>query len=52
MCLSSAKSTKIEDELAIAGYTNEQINILKKDKDKKYVIRFKILEIIADLFDK
>lgn len=48
MCLSG---TQIEDELAIAGYTNEQINILKKDKDKKYEIRFKILEVLAGLFD-
>ena len=44
MCLSGAK---IEDELAVAGYTNEQINILKKDKDKKYVVRFKILETLS-----
>ena len=48
ICLSGSK---IEDELAIAGYTNEQINILKKDKGKKYEIRFKILEVLADLFD-
>jgi stage II sporulation protein R len=48
ICLSG---TKIEDELAIAGYTNEQINILKKDKDKKYEIRFKFLEILSGLFD-
>ena len=47
MCLSGAK---IEDELAIAGYSHEQINIIKKDKDKKYVIRFKILETLAGLF--
>ena len=46
ICLSG---TKIEDELAIAGYSNEQINILKKDKDKKYVIRFKILEVLSGL---
>ena len=47
LCLSGSK---IEDELAVAGYSNEQINILKKDKGSKYVIRFKILEILSDLF--
>ena len=50
LCLSGSK-TKIEDELAVAGYSNEQINILKKDKGGKYEIRFKILELLADLFD-
>ena len=47
LCLSGSK---IEDELAVAGYSSEQINILKKDKGGKYVIRFKILEILEDLF--
>ena len=47
LCLSGSK---IEDELAVAGYSNDQINILKKDKGSKYVIRFRILEILADLF--
>jgi len=47
LCLSGSK---IEDELAVAGYGSEQIKILKKDKSGKYVIRFKILEILSDLF--
>ena len=47
LCLSGSK---IEDELAVAGYSNDQINILKKDKGGKYVIRFKILEILEGLF--
>ena len=47
LCLSGSK---IEDELAVAGYSNNQINILKKDKGSKYVIRFKILEIIEGWF--
>jgi len=46
LCLTGSK---IEDELAVAGYSNEQIKILKKDKTGKYVIRFKILEILSDL---
>ncbi|MCL2096790.1 MAG: stage II sporulation protein R [Oscillospiraceae bacterium] len=47
ICLSGSK---IEDELAVAGYSSEQINILKRDKSGKYIIRFKILEILSDLF--
>ena len=46
ICLSGSK---IEDGLAVAGYSGEQINILKKDKGGKYVIKFKILEILSDL---
>ena len=37
---------RIEEELAVAGYTSEQIEVLKKDKGMKYEVRFKILEII------
>ena len=47
LCLSGSK---IEDELGVAGYNNEQIQILKKDKGSKYVIRFKILEILQNIF--
>jgi len=43
LCLSGVR---IDDELAAAGYTSEQINILKKDGGAKYEIRFKILEIL------
>jgi stage II sporulation protein R len=48
LCLSGSK---IEDELGVAGYNNEQIQILKKDKSSKYVIRFKILEILQNVFN-
>ena len=47
LCLSGSK---VEEELAVAGYSNEQVNILKKDKESKYVIKFKILEILSDFF--
>jgi len=52
ICLtgSQAKQTKIEDELAVAGYSSDQINVLKRDKGNKYVVRFKILEVLSDLF--
>jgi len=47
LCLSGSK---IEDELAVAGYSGEQIKILKKDKGGRYVIRFKILEVLSGWF--
>jgi stage II sporulation protein R len=43
LCLSGAR---IEEELAVAGYTSEQIKILKKDKSMKYEIKIKILEFL------
>lgn len=45
LCLSGAK---IEEELAVAGYSDEQIKFLKKDKSIKYEIRFKILEFFKN----
>jgi stage II sporulation protein R len=47
LCLSGVM---IEEELAVAGYTSEQINILIKDNGAKYEIRFKILEILNAIF--
>ena|GEM_PF-428376 len=47
LCLPGAQ---IEDELALAGYSSGQINILKKDSGKRYEIRFKILEILSNVF--
>lgn len=46
ICLSASK---IEDELMTAGYTGEQIKILKAEKGVKYQIRFKLLEWLASL---
>jgi stage II sporulation protein R len=47
ICLSGSK---IEEELAVMGYSGEQINILRRESGGKYVIRFRILEILADWF--
>ena len=47
LCLSGSK---IEDGLAASGHSGEQINVLKRDKGSKYVIRFKILEFLSGLF--
>jgi len=49
ICLAGSK-VKIEDELAVAGYSSDQVNILRRDKGSKYVVRFKILEVLSDLF--
>ena len=47
LCLAGSK---MEDELAVSGYSSDQIQILKKDKSSRYVIRFKILEVLEGLF--
>lgn len=47
LCMSGAK---VEDELAVAGYNHEQIKVLKNNDSTKYVVRFKILEILSELF--
>jgi len=48
LCLSGSK---IENELAVAGYSQQQINVLKRDSNKT-VVRFKIHEIISGLWKK
>lgn len=48
LCMSG---TKVEDELAVAGYNHEQIKVLKNNDSTKYVVRFKILEILSELFE-
>ena len=47
LCLSGSK---IEDELAVAGYSGDQVNVLRRDRGGKYVVRFKILEVLSDWF--
>jgi len=49
ICLAGSK-IKIEDDLAVAGYSADQVNVLRRDKGNKYVIRFKVLEVLSDLF--
>jgi len=49
ICMGGAR---VDDELAAAGYSSEQIKILKPESGKKYEIRFKFLEIIGELFGK
>ena len=47
ICFSGAT---MEQELAIAGYSNSQISILRQDSGAKYEIRFKILETFSRFF--
>lgn len=42
LCLSSAKA---KDELAAAGFTQNQIRLLTESDDLKYVLKFRILEV-------
>ena len=51
LCFSSGM--RIEEELAVAGYTSEQINLLKRDSGRgirgaRYEVRLKILEILSE----
>lgn len=43
-------SAAVEEEYREAGFTPEQYRIITKNKEKKYVVRFKILEILESVF--
>ena len=43
-------SADVEEEYLEAGFTPEQYRIITKNKEKKYVVRFKILEILESIF--
>lgn len=47
LCTSSAKPRQ---ELTEAGFTSDQIRVLCEDEKPKYVIRFRILELIEAIF--
>jgi len=47
LCLSGAKA---DDALAAAGYSEGQINVLKREKGTRYAVRFRILEVLSGLF--
>ncbi|MBQ7922024.1 MAG: stage II sporulation protein R [Clostridia bacterium] len=42
-------TAQVEEEYIEAGFTPEQYRIITKNKDRKYVVRFKILEILASI---
>ncbi len=39
-----------EDEFIEAGFTSEEYSLIKKDSGTKYKVRFRILEILSDVF--
>ena len=49
LCMSGAQ---IEEELAVAGYSGEQIRMFRTDSGVKYEIRFKLLEWFEELAEK
>ncbi len=47
VCTSAAKS---EDDFIEAGFTGDEYRLIEKNRGAKYKVRFKILEILADVF--
>lgn len=52
MCLSAASKKEVEDAFIQAGLTPEQYKIITETKDTKYTVRFKLLEVLDELFGK
>ena len=48
LCVGSA--AEAEEEMVSAGFTPGQIHILTDTDNPRYVLRFKILEILGSLF--
>ena len=48
ICIGSAKPT---EALAEVGFTPNQIRVLTEHDDHKYVVKFKLLEIIQEIFN-
>ena len=47
LCTSSAQP---QDELAAVGFTGSQIRILTDSKNPRYVLKFRILELLGEIF--
>ncbi len=47
VCTSAAKS---EDDFIEAGFTGDEYRLIEKNRGAKYKVRFRILEILADVF--
>ena len=50
VCISNAVSAK--EDYVMAGFTPEQYKIIDNGSGRKYKVRFKILEILADFTDR
>ena len=49
LCTAASESER-EDDFIEAGFTSEEYRLIKNDSGTKYKVRFKILEILADVF--
>ena len=53
LCLSTAYGDKVETDDSIpVGLTPEQYRIITKSKDVKYVLKFKMLEVLEQIFER
>ena len=53
LCLSTAYGDKVEaDDSIPVGLTPEQYRIITKNKDVKYVLKFKMLEVLEQIFER
>ena len=53
LCLSTAYGDKVETDDSIpVGLTPEQYRVITKSDDVKYVLKFKMLEILEEIFEK
>ena len=49
LCTASCEEER-EDDFVEAGFTSDEYRLIKSDSGTKYKVRFKILEILADVF--
>ena len=49
LCTASCEEER-EEEFIQAGFTSDEYSLIKNDSGAKYKVRFKILEILADVF--
>ena len=53
LCLSTAYGDKVETDDSIpVGLTPEQYRVITKSDDVKYVLKFKMLEILEEIFER
>ena len=53
LCLSTSYGDKVEvDDSIPVGLTPEQYRVITKSDDVKYVLKFKMLELLEELFEK
>jgi stage II sporulation protein R len=52
LCLSAATKKRVEEAFVEVGLTPEQYRIITETRDAKYSVRFKVLELIEQIFRK